>query len=312
MATHLYIMNVKITLILHVFVCSQVKFTFQKDVPYNLQNGESSEGEIVTSFKSHHMLKKRQVIKNHGYYTSKVMTNTPDFNEYWEDLNNSNGHKTIVKGYRKAIQVDLKDKFRFYGNNIARMMITNSGFLSMAQFPHQYLAATQYIAPLMANFDPTINEDSNILFKDSGNRFVVEWQNVYLQDKNDTKPFHFQTTVHTNGTIYFAYKQVGLGVKRRTLYEYDRLDINFKLVRSGTVVILDPLKTCNIAKDCATCLTQDDSFDCKWCPMVGRCSDGIDWLRQEWLGQDCDRKAFDDSTKCNSPVKEPESNTLSP
>ncbi|XP_061195818.1 plexin domain-containing protein 1-like [Saccostrea echinata] len=90
------------------------------------------------------------------------------------------------------------------------------------------------------------------------------------------------------------------GVKRRTINEYNRLDIDFKLVRTGTVVILDPLKTCNIAKYCTTCLTKDDSFDCKWCPMVGRCSDGFDWLRQEWQKRECDRKAFDDSAKCNS------------
>ncbi|XP_062577377.1 plexin domain-containing protein 1-like [Saccostrea cucullata] len=369
MAT-LYSMNIKIAVLLHVFVCSQLKFTYEKDVFHTLQNGESTDDEIITSFKRHHMLKKRQisnsssgifrtadnqdfnktksnetpqytgnvVIENHGYYTSKVITKPPDFNEYWVDLNNAKGHEDLVKEYRKAIRVNLNFEFRFYGNNVTKIYIANSGFLSMAQFPHQYLTATQYIAPLMANFDPTISEGSNIFYKDFGDRFVVEWKNLYLQDKNDTTPFHFQTTLHANGTIYFAYKQIPVevseidtnnhpvkvgvsdayymdftrqGVKRRTIYEYNRLEIDFKLVRSGTVVILIPLKTCNIAKDCTTCLTQDDSFDCKWCPMVGRCSDGLDWLRQEWLDQDCDRKAFDDSGKCNISAKEPENNTLS-
>lgn len=48
------------------------------------------------------------------------------------------------------------------------------------------------------------------------------------------------------------------------------------------------LTACNIAKDCYTCLSQDDSFDCKWCQKVRRCSDGIDWLRQEWRDQGCE------------------------
>lgn len=48
------------------------------------------------------------------------------------------------------------------------------------------------------------------------------------------------------------------------------------------------LTACNIAKDCYTCLSQDDNFDCKWCQKVKRCSDGIDWLRQEWRDQGCE------------------------
>lgn len=48
------------------------------------------------------------------------------------------------------------------------------------------------------------------------------------------------------------------------------------------------LTACNIAKDCYTCLSQDDNFDCKWCQKVRRCSDGIDWLRQEWRDQGCE------------------------
>ena len=39
----------------------------------------------------------------------------------------------------------------------------------MSDFLHQWLTATQYIAPLMANFDTRIgNETSRILYADTG------------------------------------------------------------------------------------------------------------------------------------------------
>ncbi|XP_061195943.1 plexin domain-containing protein 1-like [Saccostrea echinata] len=115
------------------------------------------------------------------------MTKTPDFNEYWEDLNNVKGYKTLEKGYRMSISVKLIFKFRFYGNIITEIMISTGGFLNMGLFKYANLTATQYIAPLTANFDPTVNEDSKILYNDFGDRFVMEWQNVYLHDRNDSK-----------------------------------------------------------------------------------------------------------------------------
>lgn len=195
----------------------------------------------------------------------------------------------------------------------------------MSPFLHQWLTATQYIAPLMANFDTTLGNESQVLYKDFGHKFVVEWRDIFLQDQNHTEPFSFQTTLHSNGTIYFAYKQIPVeiqsiekknhpvkvgvsdafyidtiyaGVQRRTIYEYHRVEVDFTRIQSNSVVILEPLTTCNIAKDCFTCLSQDDNFDCKWCQKVRRCSDGIDWLRQEWRDQGCEIQAFDNPDKC--------------
>lgn len=207
----------------------------------------------------------------------------------------------------------------------------------MSPFLHQWLTATQYIAPLMANFDTSVNNDSIILYKDFGDKFVVEWQQVFLQDQNHTNPFSFQTTLHTNGTIYFAYRDVPVevfnievknhpvkvgvsdafyidtiqgGVQRRTIYEYHRVEVDFKRVRSQSVVILEPLATCNIAKDCNTCLTQDDSFDCKWCPQVSRCSDGIDWKRQEWRDRGCEIQSSRSNCSFKSAQKSGDSATI--
>ena len=50
----------------------------------------------------------------------------------------------------------------------ADLDITVSGFLYMSKFLHQWLTATQYIAPLMANFDTRLGGDSNIHYVDNG------------------------------------------------------------------------------------------------------------------------------------------------
>lgn len=76
----------------------------------------------------------------------------------------------------------------------------------------------------MANFNTSINPDSNIYFRDNKTSFVVQWDNVYLQEMtvNSTavdsngkqvrntieKPFSFQATLKDNGDIIFVYKQI--------------------------------------------------------------------------------------------------------
>ena len=55
-----------------------------------------------------------------------------------------------------------------------------SGFLYMSDFLHQWLTATQYIAPLMANFDTKLGNDSHIHFMDNGWTFVVSFSLLFL------------------------------------------------------------------------------------------------------------------------------------
>ncbi|XP_061186138.1 plexin domain-containing protein 2-like isoform X2 [Saccostrea echinata] len=352
------------------FISSQVELTFSEGVAYSLYNSEPDLDSVI-SFGQHHNLYKRQsgnssgsttqsatttikspttplptttkeptttpnyteqkLSQHHKYYTSKIITTTAEFPKYWTELYDVKHSEPLSGSHRVAVSVPINFKFKFYGHEVSKVTIATGGFLYMSPFLHQWLTATQYIAPLMANFDTSMNNDSIILYKDFGDKFVVEWQRVFLQDQNHTNPFSFQTTLHSNGTIYFAYRDVPVevfnievknhpvkvgvsdafyidtiqgGVQRRTIYEYHRVEVDFKRVRSQSVVILEPLATCNIAKDCNTCLTQDDSFDCKWCPQVSRCSDGIDWLRQEWRDRGCEIQAFDNPAKCAPPTTE--------
>ena len=43
-----------------------------------------------------------------------------------------------------------------------------AGFLYMSNFLHQWLTATQYVAPLMANFDTQVGNNSRIHYVDNG------------------------------------------------------------------------------------------------------------------------------------------------
>lgn len=80
-------------------------------------------------------------------------------------------------------------------------------------YVHSWLAATQYIAPLMANFDTSISNTSFIKYVDNGTAFTVEWEKVNLQEKPSDGEFTFQVTLHRNGDIIFVYKNVPLYVK---------------------------------------------------------------------------------------------------
>jgi len=52
------------------------------------------------------------------------------------------------------------------------------GFLYMSPFLHQWLTATQYIAPLMANFDTSIGNSSHILYRPFGE---LEWSHSSVE-----------------------------------------------------------------------------------------------------------------------------------
>ncbi len=46
--------------------------------------------------------------------------------------------------------------------------IATGGFLYTGQYVHSWLAATQYIAPLMANFDTSQHDAAKIRYADNG------------------------------------------------------------------------------------------------------------------------------------------------
>lgn len=261
---------------------------------------------------------------NHIYYKSKIIQDA--INEHWVDLDDSvDAHKVLSNSHRMAATIQMKFKFRFFGHTIINITVATGGFLYMGPFLHQWLTATQYIAPMMANFDTTLGPKSDIKIKDDGKQFVVQWRHVHLKDQNTSIPFNFQAVLDKSGTIKFVYKELPILPERissekhpvkiglsdayyidstskdgiiRTIYEYHRVTLDMTKIRPNSVVILQPLPTCNLAESCNSCLNQKINFNCSWCDAVKRCSDGIDWHRQDWFVNRCHRISEADMKKC--------------
>lgn len=64
--------------------------------------------------------------------------------------------------------INLSFTFPFYGYNVSNVTIATGGFLYIGDHIHKWLAATQFIAPLMANFDTSQGNDSFVKYIDNG------------------------------------------------------------------------------------------------------------------------------------------------
>lgn len=64
--------------------------------------------------------------------------------------------------------VPLSFKFPFYGHLLSNVTVVTGGFVYTGDYTRTWLAATQYIAPLMANFDTSISSNSFVRLHDNG------------------------------------------------------------------------------------------------------------------------------------------------
>lgn len=239
--------------------------------------------------------------------------------ELWVDLSASQVriHGILSNAHRQAARVALSFDFPFYGHDLRQIIIATGGFIFMGEMTHRMLTATQYVAPLMANFDPSFSSNSTVRYSDNGNLFVVQWDKVRLKDREGEGVFTFQTVLHKNGTIVFNYREipvpvekmnstehpvkVGLsdafmafvpssqasGPKQRTIYEYHRVEVDSTKIVNRSAFEFIPLPTCSQHTTCELCMTSNLTAGCGWCNTVQRCSDGIDRHRQEWLDFNC-------------------------
>jgi hypothetical protein len=238
--------------------------------------------------------------EHYKYYNSSFVS----FEKNWVDLEIWNKtspgivrtHEMLSKSYRRAATIPLNFTFPFYGHNVQNITIATGGFLYTGDYVHSWLAATQYIAPLMANFDTSQKQNATVKYADNGTALVVEWGNVYLQNRegdhaNMEGPFTFQATLHDTGDIIFAYKtipvvikdikdeehpvKVGLSdayiiertiffVRRKTIYEYHRVSMKddeqiANKISNRTAIFLKALPRCNMKKNCEDCLSLKSS-----------------------------------------------------
>ncbi|XP_019867094.1 plexin domain-containing protein 2 [Aethina tumida] len=280
-----------------------------------------------------------QKFDSHIYYNSTLITDESTGHYYWVNMENRTDVKyndLLSTSHRRAATVKLSFDFPFYGHTIKNVTIATGGFLYTGDYIHSWLAATQYIAPLMANFDTSLSNDSFIKYVDNGTAFTVEWEKVSLQDKPNEGTFTFQVTLLKSGDVVFVYQNVPLFienikddhhpvkvgmsdayimdrqifyVRRKTIYEYHRVNFAKEDVKNWTVIYLKALPTCLDHKDCESCTNNKlPSFNCTWCPKTRRCSnDGLDRFRQSWVTNDCGTIKVNNASVC-TPEMNSESN----
>uniref|UniRef100_A0A672JY38 Plexin domain-containing protein 2-like n=1 Tax=Sinocyclocheilus grahami TaxID=75366 RepID=A0A672JY38_SINGR len=260
---------------------------------------------------------------DHNYYTSKTFGSSDLMSkELWVNINQMDKEKVKIHGilsntHRQAARVNLSFDFPFYGHLLREITVATGGFIYMGDVVHRMLTATQYIAPLMANFDPSLSRNSTVIYFDNGTALVVQWDHVHLQDSYNLGSFTFQATLHSDGRIVFAYKEVpvqiakissvnhpvkvGLSdafvvvhkiqqipnVRRKTIYEYHRVELLKTKITSSTAVEMMPLPTCLQFTSCTSCIASQINFNCSWCHRLNRCSSGFDRHRQDWVDNSC-------------------------
>ncbi|XP_055716973.1 plexin domain-containing protein 1 isoform X2 [Phlebotomus papatasi] len=261
----------------------------------------------------------------HVYYNSTVIEDPDMANKIMATFGNLTVSTLLSKSHRRAMTVQLKFDFPFYGNPLRNITIATGGFLYTGEYVHSWLAATQYIAPLMANFDSRMSDKSFVKYLDNGTAFTVLWENIYLQDHPTEMPFTFSASLHKTGDIVFAYYSVPMPIeairdekhpvkvglsdayisdktiffaRRKTIYEYHRVSFASDDIKNGTVIFLSAQPTCLSYTDCVSCLTKLSSFKCYWCPTVNRCSTGTDRQRHDWVQKGCEKVQIVDQFKC--------------
>uniref|UniRef100_A0A671TUN7 Plexin domain containing 2a n=1 Tax=Sparus aurata TaxID=8175 RepID=A0A671TUN7_SPAAU len=260
---------------------------------------------------------------DHAYYTSKIYGPGDAMGkELWVNIDETEEDEWKVFGvlsgtHRQAERVNLSFDFPFYGHILKEITVATEGFIYTGDIIHRLLTATQYIAPLMANFDPSLSKNSTVFYFDNGTALVVQWNQIHLQDSISLGTFTFQAILHTDGRIVFAYKEipidindintenhpvkVGLSdafvvlheieqipnVRRRTIYEYHKVNILKSKISNSTAVEMLPLPTCLQFSSCGPCVTSQIGFNCSWCSRLQRCSSGFDRNRQDWVDLGC-------------------------
>lgn len=294
----------------------------------NIDTVERSEAELNSTLKEHNITKTFE--DNHLYYKSTWSKDKAMSEEFWKKItSNLTINGLLSNSHRRATTMLLSFDFPFYGFPIRNITIASGGFLYTGDYVHSWLASTQYIAPLMANFDTALSNSSFVKYRDDGETFTVLWENVILQDRPNNGTFTFSVTLKKSGDIVFAYKKIPIDIqqifdnpatrhpvkiglsdayiidktiirtKQKTIYEYHRVNFGQTDVQNGTIITLTALPTCFSFKDCDSCITHDGAdFKCLWCPTINRCSTGTDRKRQDWIQKGCDKTVIVEKSVC--------------
>lgn len=309
-------------------------------VKYASVGGERKQSVKVTSFERFTREEENGTTyeDDHIYYRSVYYpSNNPKASDLWLDLASMIGDGVVedslaeesqLSGLSRHYEVhDLQFPFQFYGHTINSLAVTTGGFLYTGDLLHEKVHLTQFIAPLQADFNPTISDDGRVLVLSTNERFTVQWDQVHNQNHQDDGPFTFQVSIFPSGEIHFVYKEVPLllneidngshpvevgladafyvslripGGFLVRIYQYHQVSLNILTNLNNSAYILTPVPNCVSAASCDECtaISKSSNFRCGWCRELDRCSDGVDRFRQEWLMADCNKSTG--ITKCST------------
>ncbi len=114
-----------------------------------------------------------------------VFVDGPEFNKYFMN-SNANNNNQLNKNYLKASVVKLKFFFPYYGHLLNKLVVATGGFIYVGSLVNPLITKTQYIAPLMANFDPALSDQASVKYVDTSTHFICTWQNLVLQDQPES------------------------------------------------------------------------------------------------------------------------------
>uniref|UniRef100_A0A8B9LS09 Plexin domain containing 2 n=1 Tax=Astyanax mexicanus TaxID=7994 RepID=A0A8B9LS09_ASTMX len=256
---------------------------------------------------------------DHNYYTSKTYgPSDPMSKELWVNIDQMDKEKVKIHGilsntHRQAARVNLSFDFPFYGHFLREITVATGGFIYTGDVVHRMLTATQYIAPLMANFDPSLSRNSTVIYFDNGTALVVQWDHVHLQDSYNLGSFTFQATLHSDGRIIFAYKEVPIQIAKISSVNHPvkvGLSDAFVVVHRIQQVPISSLNkmkiyslvfvSCLQFTSCSTCMAAEINFNCSWCHRLNRCSSGFDRHRQDWVDNSCPDETKDNTCDINT------------
>ncbi|CAB1341667.1 unnamed protein product [Coregonus sp. 'balchen'] len=173
-------------------------------------------------------------------------------------------------------------------------LVEDAGFIFMGEVTHRMLTATQYIAPVMANFDPNFSKESTVQYLDNGEVFVMQWEQVRLYGREAEGAYTFQAALHLTGTITFSYRDIPLPVEVISSAEHH---VKTGLSDAFMVYLPSPQSSACLQHDsCELCLSSNLTSGCTWCNVLQRGAGeeyGMDRHRQEWLDYACSEEAED-------------------
>lgn len=295
-------------------------------------NSPSTEA-VIKSREKRQLYGNNSIQDDHKYYTSLFVE---DGGHLWTDLRYRAGsvRDDYLSSSNLAIKViQLPFEFPFYGHYVTNATLTTGGFINLGKSKSRQLAEFQYVAPLMAHFNPSLNTKSSVHHFTDGIVFVVQWSDVIVDSHPEAGGFTFQCVLNKTGEIKFLYHKIPFPVQNisdevhpvtigisdayyvdklthyygiwrlfRTFYTYNAVQINQSRLGNNTAVIFRPKPSCITARSCEECSERREStaFNCFWCHKLTRCSDGFDRHRPEWLSSGCNSTGIHQVGKCFS------------